>query len=38
MLRALDAMEACFQQFSHLLAAAGRSYQQADDGVADGVP
>jgi hypothetical protein len=38
MLRTLDALEACFQQFSHLLAAAGRSYQQADDAVVDGVP
>jgi hypothetical protein len=38
MLRTLDALEACFQQFSHLLAAAGRSYQQADDAAVEGVP
>jgi hypothetical protein len=38
MLRTLDALEQCFEQFSRVLAAAGATYQRADDSVADGVP
>jgi hypothetical protein len=38
MLRTLDALEQCFQQFSRVLAATGVMYQRADDSVADRGP
>jgi uncharacterized protein YukE len=38
MLRTMDALETCFEQFSHLLTEVGRAYQRTDDAAARGTP